>query len=254
VRLIVVIPARMAAQRLPGKPLADIGGRPMVVRVAEACGKARGIDRVVVATDHLRIAAAVEDAGFTARLTSENCKNGTERVAEAARSLEADAFINVQGDEPLVDPAAISSLAMLLREGVSYGTLARPLLESEADKPSVVKVVLDGHGRALYFSRSLVPFPRTQGLLRPLAHLGLYGFSRDFLQTFAALPETALEQAEGLEQLRALFHGHPLHVRVGDWVSPAVDTPEDLEHVRALWEARQDGSHKGPPGHERRTA
>ena len=252
-RLIAVIPARMNAQRLPGKPLADIGGRPMVVRVAEAVARARGVDRVVVATDHNRIASAVEDAGFAAVLTSDACRNGTERVAEAARSLDGEVFLDVQADEPLVDPAAISSLAMLMREGVGYGTLARPLREGEAERDSVVKVVLDGHGRALYFSRSLIPYPRTAGLVRPLAHLGLYGFSRDFLQTLAALPETELERAEGLEQLRALFHGHPLHVRIGDWSSPAVDTPEDLERVRALWAARQVGSDKGPSG-DRRSA
>ena len=252
-RLIAIIPARMDAQRLPGKPLADIGGRPMVVRVAEAASRARGVDKVIVATDHHRIAAAVEDCGFAAVLTSERCRNGTERVAEAARTLDGDAYLNVQGDEPLIDPGSISSLAMLLREGVAYGTLARRLQPGEESQPSVVKVVLDAQGRALYFSRSLIPFPRAPGLVAPLAHLGIYGFSRDFLRTFAALPETGLEQAEGLEQLRALFHGHALHVRVGDWTSTAVDTPEDLEQVRALWKARH-GSDPAPSGPERRTA
>ena len=254
-RLIAIIPARMNAQRLPGKPLADIGGRPMIVRVAEAASRARGVDKVIVATDHHRIAAAVGDAGFAAVLTSDSCRNGTERVAEAARSLDGDAFLNVQGDEPLIDPAAISSLAMLLREGASYGTLARPLQPGEEQQESVVKVVLDAQGRALYFSRSLIPFPRSPEsgrLVAPLAHLGLYGFSRDFLQTFAALPETGLEQAEGLEQLRALFHGYPLHVRVGDWTSVAVDTPADLEQVRALWLARHAAGEA--PGPDRRTA
>ena len=238
----------MDAQRLPGKPLADIGGRPMVVRVAEAASRARGVDKVVVATDHERIAAAVTDYGFEARITSESCRNGTERVAEAARSLDGEAFLNVQGDEPLVDPGAISSLAMLLREGVAYGTLARPMLPDEADLPSVVKVVLDAKGHALYFSRSLLPYPRAPGLVRPLAHLGLYGFSRDFLQTFAHLPETPLELAEGLEQLRALYYGHPLHVRVGDWTSTAVDTPEDLQRVRELWRARHQPPTTPSPG------
>jgi 3-deoxy-manno-octulosonate cytidylyltransferase (CMP-KDO synthetase) len=257
VRLIAVIPARMGAQRLPGKPLADIGGRPMVVRVAEAAAKARGVDKVVVATDDVRIASAVEEAGFLARLTSQECRNGTERVAEVARGLDADVFLNVQGDEPLLDPEAVSSLANLMTEGVAYGTLARPLQAGEAERPAVVKVVLDGRGRALYFSRAPVPFPRVPGEVQGLAHVGLYGFSRDFLQTFARLPETPLERAEGLEQLRALFHGHALHVRVGHWSSLAVDTPEDLEQVRALWSARQAAGLTGeqaPLGHERRTA
>jgi 3-deoxy-manno-octulosonate cytidylyltransferase (CMP-KDO synthetase) len=197
---------------------------------------------VLVATDDLRIADAVESAGFSAVQTSESCRNGTERVAEAARSLDADVVLNIQGDEPLLDPAAVSSLAMLMREGVSYGTLARPLQPGEEARPSVVKVVLDACGRALYFSRSAIPFFRQPGpaggCARPLAHLGLYGFSQAFLRTFAALPESPLEQAEGLEQLRALYHGHSCHVRVGDWASRAVDTPEDLEAVRALWAER----------------
>jgi len=212
----------------------------MVVRVAEAASRASGVDLVVVATDDERIAAAVRHAGFRAELTGRDCQNGTERVAEAARALEADAFLNVQGDEPLVEPSAISALAELMREGVDYGTLARPLRDEERDRPSVVKVVLDLQSRALYFSRSLIPFPRTPGRVRPLAHLGLYGFSRNFLQTFARLTPTALEEAEGLEQLRALAHGHSLHVRVGDWNSVAVDTPEDLEQVRALFAAKLD--------------
>jgi 3-deoxy-manno-octulosonate cytidylyltransferase (CMP-KDO synthetase) len=160
-------------------------------------------------------------------------------VAEAARSLPGDAFLNVQGDEPLVEPEALAALAALMREGVPYGTLARPLVPGEEHQDSVVKVVLDARGRALYFSRSLLPFPRTPGLVTPLAHLGLYGFSRGFLEVFSRLPETALEQAEGLEQLRALFHGHPLHVQVGPYTSVAVDTPEDLERVRKLFRERE---------------
>jgi 3-deoxy-manno-octulosonate cytidylyltransferase (CMP-KDO synthetase) len=247
VRLIAIIPARIGAQRLPGKPLADICGRPMVVRVAEAARRAAGVDEVVVATDDERVAEAARGAGVRAELTSRDCQNGTERVAEAARAEKnpADAYLNIQGDEPLVEPGAIAALAALMREGVEYGTLARPLRDGEQDRPSVVKVVLDLQSRALYFSRSMIPFPRNAGRVRPLAHLGLYGFSRGFLQTFSRLSPTALEEAEGLEQLRALAHGHPLHVRVGDWTSQAVDTPEDLEQVRALFAARLD--------HERRT-
>ncbi len=226
----------------------------MVVRVAQAAARAAGIDGVVVATDDEKIAAAARSAGFRAEMTSRDCQNGTERVAEAARNLSADAFINVQGDEPLVEPSAIAALAELMRTGVAYGTLARPLHEGEASKPGVVKVVLDLQSRALYFSRSLIPFPRTPGKLAPLAHLGLYGFSRDFLQTFARLTPTALEEAEGLEQLRALAHGHALHVRVGDWNSVAVDTPEDLEQVRALFAARQAAGSPAQASNTRRVS
>ncbi|MBS2022395.1 MAG: 3-deoxy-manno-octulosonate cytidylyltransferase [Deltaproteobacteria bacterium] len=252
VHLTAVIPARFAAVRLPGKPLADILGKPMVVRVAEACARAPGLNTVAVATDDERIAKAVRDAGYLAVMTDPACKNGTERVAQAARELPGDAFLNVQGDEPLVEPEAIATLAALMRTGVDYGTLARPLAAGEEHKDSVVKVVLDAQGRALYFSRSLLPFPRTPGLVQPLAHLGLYGFSKPFLQAFARLPETALEQAEGLEQLRALFHGHALHVRVGDFHSVAVDTPADLDHVRELFAAFHKSATPASP--ERRTA
>jgi 3-deoxy-manno-octulosonate cytidylyltransferase (CMP-KDO synthetase) len=234
VRLAAIIPARYGAQRLPGKPLADLLGKPMVVRVAERAARASGVDEVAVATDDERIAAAVRSAGFRALMTRPECRNGTERIAEAARQLAADGYLNVQGDEPLVDPRAISAVAGLLREGAAYATVARPLQPGEETKDSVVKVVLSHDGRALYFSRSQIPFPRVQGLVKPLAHLGLYGYTSSFLQTFAALPETELERAESLEQLRALFHGFPIRVRVGDWQSVAVDTPEDLETVRRM--------------------
>jgi 3-deoxy-manno-octulosonate cytidylyltransferase (CMP-KDO synthetase) len=239
VRLAALIPARFAAQRLPGKPLADIGGAPMVVRVAERARQADGIDAVAVATDDARIARAVEAAGFRALMTDPSCRNGTERIAQAARDLPADGYLNVQGDEPLIDPRAIAQVASLLRAGSAMATLARPLRDEEAPLPQVVKVVLDARGRALYFSRSLIPYPRQAGEVAPLAHIGLYGFSAEALQRFARLPETALERAEGLEQLRALSHGIPIDVAVGDYGSVAVDTPEDLEQVRRLFEQQR---------------
>lgn len=235
-RLACIIPARFAAQRLPGKPLADICGAPMVVRVCERVQKARGLSAVAVATDDERIAQAVRKAGFEALMTDPACRNGTERVARAARDLPADGYLDVQGDEPLVQPEAIEAVAALLRGGARMATVARPLLPSEEGLPQVVKVVLDAQGRALYFSRSLIPNPRAKGELQPLAHLGIYGFSAAALQEFARAPETALERAEGLEQLRALFHGIPISVAVGDYTSAAVDTPEDLQRVRALFQ------------------
>jgi 3-deoxy-manno-octulosonate cytidylyltransferase (CMP-KDO synthetase) len=235
VRLAAVIPARFAAQRLPGKPLADIGGEPMVVRVAQRAAAAEGIDAIAVATDDERIARAVERAGFRAVLTDPGCRNGTERVAQAARDVPADAYLNVQGDEPLVEPRAIAELARLMRRGAEMATLARPLDPEESDLPQVVKVVLDARGSALYFSRSLIPYPRTAGEVQPLAHLGLYGFRAATLQQLARLPETPLERAEGLEQLRALFHGIRIEVSVVPYRSVAVDTPEDLEKVRKLF-------------------
>jgi 3-deoxy-manno-octulosonate cytidylyltransferase (CMP-KDO synthetase) len=152
-------------------------------------------------------------------------------VAQAARDFPADGYLNVQGDEPLIAPGAIAALAELVRGGARMATLARPLEPGEEARDSVVKVVLNLRNQALYFSRSLIPFPR-KPLLQPLAHIGLYGFSAGFLQTFAALPATELEETEQLEQLRALAHGHTIEVGVVPFTSMAVDTPDDLERVR----------------------
>jgi len=208
----------------------------MVVRVCERAARASGLAAVAVATDDERIASAVRAAGFQALMTDPSCKNGTERAAQAARDLPADGYLNVQGDEPLVEPKAIEAVARLLEAGAQMATVARPLRPEEASLPQVVKVVRDAAGRALYFSRSLIPYPRTEGLVQPLAHLGLYGFSARTLQDFARTPETELERAEGLEQLRALYHGIPIQVAVGDFDSVAVDTPEDLTRVRELFQ------------------
>ena len=190
----------------------------MVVRVAERARRAAGIDEVAVATDD-------------------------ERIAQAARDLPADGYLNVQGDEPLIDPRAITQVAELLRSGAEMATLARPLEPGEAARPEVVKVVVDARQCALYFSRSLIPYPRREGEVAPLAHIGIYGFSAQTLQRFARLAETPLERAEGLEQLRALWHGIPIEVGVVDHRPAAVDTPEDLERVRRLFaeEQRRNG-------------
>jgi 3-deoxy-manno-octulosonate cytidylyltransferase (CMP-KDO synthetase) len=212
----------------------------MVVRVARIAASSQGVDEVAVATDDERIARAVRDAGFRALMTSPACRNGTERIAQAARELPADGYLNVQGDEPLLDPAAIEALAQLVRKGHAMATLARPLAPGEdVAEPGLVKVVLAEDGRAIYFSRAPIPHPRAPGHVQPLVHIGLYGFSRDYLLQFAALPETALERAESLEQLRALAHGHPIQVGLGFWTSIAVDTPADLERVRRAVEAKE---------------
>jgi 3-deoxy-manno-octulosonate cytidylyltransferase (CMP-KDO synthetase) len=211
----------------------------MVVRVAQRASKAEGIDEIAVATDDERIARAVVQAGFRALMTDPACSNGTTRVAQAARDLPADGYLNVQGDEPLIDPRAITALAKLVRDGAGMATLARHLEPGEESLPQLVKVVLDRRGHALYFSRSLIPYPRSPGEVLPLAHIGLYGFDAATLQRFASLPETNLERAEGLEQLRALWNGIPIEVAVGHFKSVAVDTPEDLERVRQLYESEQ---------------
>ena len=208
----------------------------MVVRVAQQAAKAEGIDELAVATDDERIAKAVESAGFRAIMTDPACRNGTERIAQAARDLPAHGYLNVQGDEPLVDPQAITAVAGLLRAGAEMATVARPLQGGEEQLPQVVKVVLDSMARALYFSRALIPYPRNPGEVTPLAHLGIYGYQAGVLQRLARLPETALERAEGLEQLRAMFHGIEIQVAVGPYTSVAVDTPDDLARVRQLYQ------------------
>lgn len=232
---VVVIPAREQSERLPGKPLADICGKPMIVHVLERAREARGIERVLVATDSERIAAAVRAAGGEAVMTGADCASGTDRCAEAARGLEgAEVVINVQGDEPLLDPLAIERLLEAFEAPeVRMATLARPLEPEERENPHVVKVVRDLRGDALYFSRASIPHPRREGV-DPLAHVGIYGYRRDFLEHFASLPPTPLERTEGLEQLRALEHGHRIRVLVTSYRSIGVDTPEDLERVRAL--------------------
>jgi len=233
VRLAILIPARYGAQRLPGKPLQDLCGAPLIVRVCERASLVDGIDHLCVATDDERIASVVTRAGFRAVMTPRECRNGTERIAAAAGQIRADGYLNVQGDEPLVDPGAIAAVADLLRRGAEMATAARPLASHEPADPGVVKVVLGENGRALYFSRSLIPFARNPGEVAPLAHLGIYGYSAASLRRFASLPETALERAESLEQLRALYFGQRIDVAVGPWHSLAVDTPDDLERARA---------------------
>jgi 3-deoxy-manno-octulosonate cytidylyltransferase (CMP-KDO synthetase) len=249
--IVAIIPARYGSTRLPGKPLSDIHGKTLIQRVHERVRGATSLDRVLVATDDERIATAVRAFGGEAVMTSRHHPTGTDRLAEAARTVEADIFVNVQGDEPFLDPAGIDAAvrALVDEPSLPLSTLSLPLRDAEEMlRPSVVKVVVDLRGDALFFSRSPIPFVRladggdlraaaaaavTRGLARK--HVGLYAYRRDALLRLATLPPSPLEMAEGLEQLRALHHG--LRIRVvpllGD-PGPAVDTPEDLERVRAL--------------------
>jgi len=234
-RTAVVIPARFASERLPGKPLADIHGKAMIVRVLERARAADGVYAVVVATDDEHIAAAVREAGGDVAMTPPDCPSGSDRCAHAARQLgELDIVVNVQGDEPLLDPAAIEELLGAFSDPtVEMATLARPLEEGELDNPNVVKVVRNLRGDALYFSRAAIPFRRGEAAA-PRAHVGIYAFRAAFLQAFTKLAPTPLERTERLEQLRALEHGHAIRVLDTNYRSVGVDTPEDLERVRAL--------------------
>jgi 3-deoxy-manno-octulosonate cytidylyltransferase (CMP-KDO synthetase) len=252
--IVAMIPARFGSTRLPGKPLSDIHGKPMIQHVHDRVRRARRPDRVLVATDDERIAAVVRGFGGEVVMTSRDHATGTDRLAEAALCTDAEIVINVQGDEPLVDPDGIdAAVDGLTRDpGLDMATLSLPLRElAEMLSPSVVKVVCDANGDALYFSRSPIPLVRqgssadlraaataavAQGLARK--HVGLYVYRREALLRFAALAPTALEVAEGLEQLRALQNGMRIRVVERDGAAgPAVDTAEDLERVRALMAA-----------------
>jgi 3-deoxy-manno-octulosonate cytidylyltransferase (CMP-KDO synthetase) len=234
-----VIPSRWASSRLPGKPLADIGGLTMVERVYRRAAAARGVSGVLVATDDDRIAGAVARFGGAVAMTRPDHASGTDRIAEVARGLSCDLVVNVQGDEPALDPAAIEAAVAPLASdpSVRMGTLGTPL-DAAADlvNPNAVKVLVDRQGFALYFSRAPVPYRRETGepLAAVLKHIGLYVYRRDFLLTLASLPRTPLERQESLEQLRALEHGYRIKVVETAYASVSVDTPEDLERVRRL--------------------
>ncbi|HXY40814.1 MAG TPA: 3-deoxy-manno-octulosonate cytidylyltransferase [Vicinamibacteria bacterium] len=249
--IVAIIPARFASTRLPGKPLSDIHGRTMVEHVHARVRAARLPDRVLVATDDERIARVVRAFGGEVVMTSPAHATGTDRLAEAAARLEAEIVVNVQGDEPMLDPAGVDAAAeaLLADPSLEVATLSLPLASPEEMlSPSVVKVVCDADGDALYFSRAPIPHVRCAGgtdarasAVRALAgglarkHVGLYAYRRQALLRFASLPVSPLEQAEGLEQLRALHHGMRIRVvpRDGE-AGVAVDTPEDLERARAL--------------------
>lgn len=239
-----VIPARLGSTRLPRKPLQVLAGVPLVVRVAQRVGAMEILDAVVVATDSPEVAAVVEDAGFRAELTDVRHRSGTDRVAEvAARSDYAgyELIVNVQGDEPFLPAEALRGALARVTGGDDVGTAAAPLAREYAGDPDRVKVVTDLHGRALYFSRAVIPYLRDAGPAGTglyWQHLGVYAFSRPALRRWAGLAPTPLEQAECLEQLRALQHGLVLGVaRLGEPAVPGVDTPDDLRRAEALWHA-----------------
>ncbi len=240
----VVIPARLASTRLPGKPLADIGGKPMIVRVAERA-RLSGASEVIVATDAEAVAAVCRQYDIAALLTRRDHVSGTDRIAEVAGKMDwssTDVVVNVQGDEPLIDPELVTATASLVSDTVPMATAAHRMEHPEdIFNPHYVKVVLDRFNRALYFSRAPVPwyregyagpektFPKAWGALR---HIGLYAFRNDFLQTYSSLAISPIEQLESLEQLRVLWHGYSIAVHVTDSLpEPGVDTAEDLERV-----------------------
>lgn len=233
-----VIPARYASTRLPGKPLADIAGKPMIQRVYEQVSKAKKPALVIVATDDQRVFDKVESFGGMALMTQPNHPTGTDRLAEvASHHQDIDVIINVQGDEPLIDADVIDQLADLFVEDadLQMATVASPLLEEEYDEPSAVKVICNKRGDAMYFSRSLIPYPRHAFINPPMKHVGIYAYRRQFLLDYAKMDPTPAEETESLEQLRALENGYAIRVIKTDKRFVGVDTPEDLERVNAIF-------------------
>jgi 3-deoxy-manno-octulosonate cytidylyltransferase (CMP-KDO synthetase) len=237
-QIVAVIPARYDAARLPGKPLADIAGRTMVEHVYRRAATARGVNAVVVATDDERVAAAVRAFGGIARMTRTTHRTGTDRIAEVAADLSCDIVLNVQGDEPLIEPEMIEQvLGPLVTDARVDMSTACCEIRNPADhaNPNVVKVVSDRRGQALYFSRAPIPHLRDirlQPTPATFKHIGIYGYRRSFLLKFSELPQTPLELSESLEQLRALEHGYRIHTVETQYDSIGVDTPEDLDRVR----------------------
>ena len=243
--VVAIIPARYGSTRLPGKPLARIGGKPMIQHVYESTAKAKGLDRVLVATDDRRVEETVRGFGGEVLMTSKHHASGTDRLAEVARKIKADWFVNVQGDLPFIQSDTIMRAVRPMRRdrSIPMGTVGTPIFdEAEWRDPNIVKVLTDRKGFDLYFSRSPIPYVRNgavdlngnklmRGSKRRLwgsRHIGLYVYRRDFLLKFARLRPTALEQIESLEQLRALAYGHRIFVAIADERSVEVDTPEDL--------------------------
>jgi 3-deoxy-manno-octulosonate cytidylyltransferase (CMP-KDO synthetase) len=231
---LVVIPARYGSTRLPGKPLLDIAGKSLIRWVFEAARRAKLADEVLVATDDERIQNAASDFGALAVMTSPDCPSGTDRVFEAVKQRDAGVIINVQGDEPLIRGDMIDLLfAAFEEEPLEMATLCCPLADqAEYKNPHSVKVVLDGKGYALYFSRSPIPFFQKSSKVPIYKHIGIYGFSRAFLETFVKLPKGKLEETESLEQLRALEAGHRIKTLIVDYDGISIDTPEDLERAK----------------------
>ena len=239
-RCCIVIPARMGSTRFPGKPLCDLLGKPMVQWVVEAAERAGIADRIVVATPDQEIVDAVISFGSEAILTSHSHPTGTDRIAEVSRSIEANVYVNVQGDEPLIQPASIAACAnpLFADSATMMGSVFSECEASEYDEPSVVKVVTDLNGFALYFSRYAIPFPRNTRPCAVKKHVGIYAYRREIVQAFAAWPQSPLEIAESLEQLRFMENGIRIKMSPGAGSELAVDTPEQAEQVRKILESR----------------
>lgn len=240
-KVLGIIPARYRSTRLAGKMLIPIAGKPIIQRVYEQASKSGFLERVIVATDDERIKSFVESIGATAVMTSPHQPSGTDRVAEAAKQFDADIIVNVQGDHPFIDPKMIDELVeiMLQRQDVNMTTLVKRIRREDMRAPSVVKVVVDKNSNALYFSRSLIPFPLNKEMLNVYEHIGLYAYRNEFLQRIAQFPVSSLEKIESLEQLRVLENGYDIFVVETKCENPhfsgfGVDTQSEVEKAEQM--------------------
>jgi 3-deoxy-manno-octulosonate cytidylyltransferase (CMP-KDO synthetase) len=234
-KFIAVIPARLASTRLPRKMLREVHGKPLAVWVYKAVRSSPLLDEVIIATDSEEILAACEKHACNARMTSEKHRSGTERVHEISQSIPADVYINVQGDEPMIRAAHIEALVALMKNvDVPVGTLKTPASSEDIANPYAVKVVADIDDRSLYFSRSTIPYDRDNTQPKYFKHLGIYAYRKPFLDKFVTLPESSLERAERLEQLRFLENGIPIYLTETAYDSIGVDTEEDFQRVMKL--------------------
>jgi len=234
-KVVAVIPARLASTRLPRKMLCEIAGVPLLAWVYRGVRRSSSLDQVVVATDSEEIQRFCEQHGFSVRMTSTTQRSGTERVHEISTAIPADVYLNVQGDEPLTRPEHIESLIAVMRNpDVAVGTLKTPAAEVDVYNPSAVKVVTDGAGRALYFSRATIPHDRDGVRPQYYKHLGFYGYRKAALDNFVRWPESALERSERLEQLRFLENGVPIHVAETPFDTVGVDTEDDVRRVEEI--------------------
>lgn len=238
-KVIAVIPARLASTRLPRKMLREIHGRPLVIWVYQAVLASSALDDVVIATDSEEILEVCRKHSCNARMTSTKHSSGTERVHEISQSVDADVYLNVQGDEPMIQAAHVASLVELMQDtNIPVGTLRTPARKEDIDNPNAVKVVTDLNNRALYFSRSTIPYDRDSSVPRYFKHLGIYAYRKAALKRFVTLPESSLERAERLEQLRFLENGIPIYAAETPYDSIGVDTEEDLARVLKIIENR----------------
>ena len=234
-RAVAVIPARLASTRMPRKMLREIGGKPLVGWVYEAVRSSPLLDEVIIATDSEEIVSVCRSHGWKVQMTSADHRSGTERVHEISQSVDADIYLNVQGDEPLTRTEHIAGLIELMRDpGVQVGTLKTRAAAADIDNPSAVKVVTDSVGRALYFSRATIPYDRDSARPAYFKHLGFYAYRKPALDRFVALSESTLERSERLEQLRFLENGIPIHVVETSHDTIGVDTEEDLRRVENI--------------------